>query len=216
MMQAIVGRGLELAGRCVDRRLGLETSGQVAVSELGYDPDRHGCYEPSRWSLLRGALPRNKVSEDDVFADIGSGKGRVIIEAARLYPFRRVIGVELSPELIAVAADNLRRLRRPLRCRNIDLVHADASAWVPPDDLTIAYMFNPVRGAVFSAVISHLIDLVDRRDRPLPLIYVNPLEHDRLVQTGRVRQISAPAGLRYRLLRIPRDWVRVYEIAPQG
>jgi len=216
MMQAIIGRALRLAGRFVDRRLGLDTSGQVGVTELGFDPDRHNDYEPSRWNLLRGALPRSEVSNDDVFVDLGSGKGRVVVEAARSYPFRRVIGVELSPELIGIAAENLRRLRRPMRCSNIELVHADVSAWVPPDDLTIAYMFNSVRGAAFSAVISNLIDLVDRRDEPLRLIYVNPVEHDRLVQTGRVRQLSAPAGLRYRLLRIPRNWVRVYEIAPQG
>jgi len=216
MIQAITGRALQLAGRWVDHRLGLDTSGQIGVSELGFDSEQHGHYDPSRWSLLRGALPRREVSEDDVFVDLGSGKGRVVVEAASRYPLRRVIGVELSPELIDIAAENLRRLRRPLRCRNIEFVHADASAWVPPDDLTIAYMFNPFRGDVFSAAVSNLIDLVDRRGRPLRLIYTNPIEHDRLVQTGRVRQISAPAGLRYRLLGIPRDWVRLYEIAPEG
>jgi SAM-dependent methyltransferase len=208
-------RALQLASRYVDHRLGVDTSRKVGVSELGLDPARCVEYAPSRWNLLRGALPQKEVSRDDVFVDLGSGKGRVIFEAARHYPFRRIIGVELAPELNAIAADNLRRFRGRLRCTDVELVNADATEWMPPDDLTIAYMFNPFKGDAFSAAVSNLVDLVDRRGWPLRVIYANPKEHARLMQAGRVQRLPARLGLRYRLLGIPDDWVRYYAILPK-
>jgi len=212
MRPGIIGKALQLAGSYVDRRLGLETSDKVSASELGYDPARRTEYDPSRWNLLRSTLARDQVSSDDVFVDLGSGKGRVVLEAARLYPFRRVIGVELSRKLNDIAIDNLRRFKRPLRCTDVECVNADATEWVAPQDLTIAYMFNPFKGDVFSTVVSRLIDLVDRRGRPLQVIYANPVEHERLMQTGRVRQLPARIPFPYRLLGIPNDWVRHYQI----
>jgi hypothetical protein len=57
-------------------------------------------YEPSGWRSLRRILCAEDVSPGDVFVDLGSGKGRVILEAAQ-YPFHHVIGVEIAPELTA-------------------------------------------------------------------------------------------------------------------
>jgi tRNA1(Val) A37 N6-methylase TrmN6 len=93
--------------------------------------------------LLRAVLPRAQVSPTDVFVDIGSGKGRILLEAATRYRFRRIIGVELLPALTATAARNHRTTRRRLRTPEVELVTGDAREWVPPDDLTIAYMVNP-------------------------------------------------------------------------
>ncbi len=48
------------------------------------------------------------VGKDDVVYDLGSGDGRIVIEAARIYGARGV-GVELDPELVRRARDNARR-----------------------------------------------------------------------------------------------------------
>ena len=42
--------------------------------------------------MLRGC----SITREDVFADIGSGQGRMVYMAARSYPFGRVIGVEID------------------------------------------------------------------------------------------------------------------------
>jgi spermidine synthase len=55
-----------------------------------------------------------------LFRNLGSGKGRVLLEALR-YPFARVIEVEISKELHEAAVE-----RGPRRCRRIELIHADA------------------------------------------------------------------------------------------
>lgn len=47
----------------------------------------------------------------EVFLDYGSGKGRALIMAAQ-YPFRRILGVEFSPQLSLIASQNIEWPRR--------------------------------------------------------------------------------------------------------
>lgn len=201
-------------GRRLDGLLGVETAGCVGVSELGYDPAERVGYGASRWLALASVLPRREVTDADVFVDLGSGKGRVVLQAARHYQFSKVIGVEVSPELSAVATANLRAVQHRLRCPRVELVTADAAEWIPPQDLTIAYMFNPFRAHVFSRVIARLIELVDHRGWPLRLIYINPTEHELLAETGRAVQMPPPASARLRLAGLPSGWVNRYELRP--
>ena len=149
-----------------------------------------------------------------MFADIGSGKGRVVFQAARRYPLRRVIGVELSAKLNDVARANLDAERDRLLCRNVELVTADVLEWAVPDDLTIAYLFNPFRGGVFAGFAERLAEAVARRRRPLRIIYVYPAEHDRLLQTGHVVELPPPAPLLVRLAGLPAGGMRRYELRP--
>jgi SAM-dependent methyltransferase len=200
------------ASRYMDRRHGLDTAEQVPLGEVG--PRDRFTYDPSRWSALRAALPRGDVTNDDVFLDLGSGKGRVVLQAALRYPFKRVIGVERSPELNAIAAENLRAVRHRLRCPDVELVTADALEWDIPPDITIVYMYNPFRGEVFSRVIERLVDVVDSRGRGLRIIYMNPQDHERLMGTGRVVEVAPPSALLMRVAGLPRRLVRRYELRP--
>ncbi len=69
---------------------GIETAGHVReVSH--FHPDRVW-YQASGWTYLRRVLPPREVGAGDVFLDMGSGKGRVLLQAAQRYPFARVIG----------------------------------------------------------------------------------------------------------------------------
>lgn len=175
-----------VSGLVFERRLGVETSRSVQTDELGYDDERHGFYQPSEWRTLQRALPRRLVGPDDVFIDIGSGMGRMVLRAAQ-YPFKRVIGVELSPQLHAVAVRNLQAIRRRLRCKNVQLVQANATDFEVPDDVTVVFFNNPFWGEVFDAAVQSVLRSVERRPRPLRVLYRNPVEHDRLMATGRFR-----------------------------
>lgn len=99
---APLGRGLRSADRALDTladRLlgrGLDTSGWTWVPEHEH-PDRSR-YLPTAWHVLPRVLRYVGVSDSDVFVDFGCGKGRVVHQAAKR-PFRRVIGVEISPDL---------------------------------------------------------------------------------------------------------------------
>jgi hypothetical protein len=75
-------------------------------------------------------------------------------------------------------------------------------------------MFNPFHGPVFSRAMERLVEAVDRRGRPLRVIYLNPKEHMRVMQTRRAVELPPPAGLRLRFAGIPRGWVRRCELRP--
>jgi SAM-dependent methyltransferase len=192
--------------RLIESRLGTETTRVVDLATLGIQAPDRVRYEPSGWLDLRRILPRGDVSRDDVFLDYGSGKGRVILQAAQ-YDFKRVIGVELSPELSRAAARNVEARRSSLRCQAVECVVADASEYELPDDVTVAYLYNPFRGDTFSAVVERIVDSLDRAPRRLRVVYRTPLEEHRLLQSGRFALVKTASGLRP-----GREWSRKMSI----
>jgi precorrin-6B methylase 2 len=118
-----------------------------------------------------------------VFIDYGSGMGRVLYEAAARYPFKRVIGLELSDELNEIARANLDRNSARLRCSNVEIVTGDALEYDPPSDVTVAWFYNPFTGATLEQALHKLLDTASG---PLRIIYGNPIEHEMLMATGRL------------------------------
>jgi SAM-dependent methyltransferase len=141
---------------------------------------------------LHRGLRGTRVGPRDVFVDYGSGKGRVLLHASRR-PFARVIGIELDPEDCAFARRNLAAAAaaRRVRAAAVEVLEVDASSWPVPDDVTVVYMFNPFKGEVFAAVVSRLIESLDRRPRPLTLVYANPECSAELLATGRFERVRS-------------------------
>ncbi|UGS38855.1 hypothetical protein DSM104329_05285 [Capillimicrobium parvum] len=176
----------------VDRRWGTETS---RVADLGgVDAPGRVRYEPSGYLDLRRVLRHRDVTPQDVFLDLGCGKGRIVLQAAR-YEFGRVIGVEVSPELCEVARANVRARRDHLRS-DVELIVADAATFDIPDDVTVIYLYNPFRGAVFAAAVDQIVSSLNRAPRRVRVIYRTPLEEDVLLGTGRFRLTRSVPGLR--------------------
>ncbi len=198
-----------LSDLLIERRRGLDTSTLVSLEELGVAAEDRVHYEPSGWLMLRRVF-RREVRDDDVLLDIGSGKGRVLLEAAR-HPFKRVVGVEISATLNAVARRNLERSLPRLRCKEFELVTSDIATYEVPDDVTMAYLYNPVRGETFAAAVAQLIASYDRRPRRLRIVYRSPFDEPQLLATGRVRLVAVLSGIR--------PWstessTRIYEVIP--
>jgi hypothetical protein len=77
-------------------------------------------YTPTRVELLEQMIDAADIEPHRFsFIDYGSGKGRVLLLAARL-PFRRVVGVEHSPTLHRIAEKN---------CATFDLRSAALGRW---------------------------------------------------------------------------------------
>lgn len=151
-------------------------------------PDRTW-YVSSPWYALPRALHYVGVSDSDTFIEFGCGKGVVVHQAARR-PFRRVIGVEISPVLAEIARTNLAARRHQHKCRNVEIVVADVAEYSVPDDLTIGYLFHPVANETLDALLQGIIDSIDRRPRRVRLIYVYPLQSSRVLATGRFRLVK--------------------------
>jgi predicted RNA methylase len=179
-----------------ERRYGVTTEGVISRADLGYEGEERRRYRPAGITSLRRILRRNEVGPDDVFIDFGSGMGRVVLQAALMYPFQRVIGVELAVQLHEIAEVNIERNRDHLVARDIVLVNADVLDYEIPDDVTVAFFNNPFVGYIFQVVIDRLLASVDRNPRSLRIIYGNPVEESVLLSTGRVKPVRTLRGLR--------------------
>ena len=122
------------------------------------------------------------------FIDLGSGKGRTLMMASH-YPFRKIIGVELLPELHRVACENLEKYRSPNQsCGVLESVCTDARDFQFPDDPLVLYLFNPLPEAGLSLVMHNLEQSLNRHPRKVIVLYHNPLlEH--LVGSSKLRKI---------------------------
>ena len=192
-----------LGGDLFDRCYAVETGGAVDLAQLGLLGEDREDYAPAFLTSLPRILPRREVSEEDVFIDFGSGKGRVVLQAALWYRFRRVYGVELSERLHEIAQRNVERVRGRLRCPDVRLVRSDVLDFDIPDDVTVAFLYNPFRGRIFEDVLGRLLESVDHNPRPLRIVYGNPQEEAALLRTGRVQQVHG-----FRGWRPGRDWSR--------
>lgn len=186
--------------RFVFERGGLETSGVVPLDKLGLDHPDRTWYEPSKWLSFYRTLRGVKIGPDDVFVDFGSGKGRMVYMVARRYRLKRVVGIEIAEELNRQARDNIGRVRDRLRTSDVELVTCDATEFPIPDDMTVAYFYNPFVGESFKQVLANIIDSLDRAPRRLVLIYANPQMEEYLTQTGRFTLQRVSTGLRADLI----------------
>jgi SAM-dependent methyltransferase len=190
-----VGLRRSLGQLLFERRNRIETEALVPLEEFGLaDPNRID-YQPLAWLALRRILRRSEVTEDDVFIDLGSGMGRAVFQAAAQYPFKRVIGVELSNELHTIAKRNFQQTTRRLRCPHIDLVNSDAVDYELPDDVTVVLFNNPFTGEIFERVLRNLLASIERNPRKLRIIYANPTEEALLLAAG-ARRVRKVRGLR--------------------
>jgi SAM-dependent methyltransferase len=155
-------------------RLGIRTTGKRRPAELGIDSPYSEHYYPSDYRSIYKSFRHVRVRpHQDVFLDFGAGMGRVLAIAATL-PFRRVIGVEISPELCAVAAENLRRARGRLKCQDVQLVTADAATYQVPSDVSVIFFFNPFSGPVLSTALANIRESVRNAPRKVSIIFKNP------------------------------------------
>jgi predicted RNA methylase len=87
------------------------------------------------------------------------------------YPFRRVDGVEISPQMARIARENCRRMG----ISNSEVFVADAADFTLYDPYTFIYLYNPFPARVMEQVLANLVLSVARAPRSVTLIYNNPV-----------------------------------------
>ena len=112
------------------------------------------------------------------FVDIGSGKGRALLLAAE-HGFRRVVGVEIAPELHAAAQQNVAKWREQhSHGPAIDLYLGDAVDFELPAEPLVVYLFNPLPEAALASFLVRLERSLAEQPRAVHVIYHNPLLGD--------------------------------------
>jgi SAM-dependent methyltransferase len=168
-----------------DVRYGVDTQGRIEVEDLhvtGHAPTDRCWYEPSspkHVAFATGLVPGPLAAWS--FVDVGSGKGRVVL-AAMAHPFHSVVGVELVPELHAIAEANVSRYRGPRRCRSVELICGDATSFALPKGDVVVFFYNSFRGDLLRRLLDHLEDSCRHSSRRLVFVYSNPTEPEAFTQ----------------------------------
>lgn len=176
-LQALYGTGWERV-HPFDRAHGTDTSGVVSAEALPLDEAARAhaiCYAGSQPGVLRAALATLPAVSTCAFVDLGCGKGRALLVASER-PFRDIIGVELSPELAAVARRNVARMGElhPERTA-IRVVVADASTFSLPAGDLVVFLYHPFGAELVARVVSGIEAALAAEPRQLYVIYYNPV-----------------------------------------
>jgi SAM-dependent methyltransferase len=136
----------------------------------------HSAYQATEPTAFREMLESLQIDfHDYTFIDLGSGKGRTLLMASD-YPFRRILGVELLPELNRIAEENVRVYRsESQRCSAVEAQCADARKFVFPPDPIVVYLFNPLFESGLEQVMSNLARALRETPREAFVLYHNPL-----------------------------------------
>lgn len=136
----------------------------------------HSAYQPTDPVAFREMLGSLGIDyREFTFVDIGSGKGRTLLIASD-YPFRRILGVELLPELNRIARDNVRVYRSEAqKCFAIESLCADAREFSFPAEPTVLYLYNPLFESGLSQVMRNLERSLREYPRDAFVLYHNPL-----------------------------------------
>ena len=166
-----------------DGKYGTDTGDYLSPEELvtGQAHDALNCgYSAIAPSVFREACRRwtqtlpavSAKIEAYTFVDIGAGKGRALLLAAE-QPFRKVIGVELHPNLARIARGNV-GLRFDRSKVKIRVVQEDAVDFRWPRAPLLVYLYNPFECSLIQQLAENLAAAGRSGRGPVDLLYVNP------------------------------------------
>jgi predicted RNA methylase len=194
-----------------EHRLGVKTSGMVRLSDLGIHNTEFSEYTPIGYSAIYSVLNRIPLPASSIsFLDYGSGKGRVVVVAGT-FPFKKVLGVEISEQLNRIAKANV----EAMRCRRagfIEVVRYDAAQFVIPDDVNLIHFFNPFSGAHLERVIGNILVSHSANPRTIYIIYFNKVHFEQLVKDAGYHWIKPIYVTHF----YPNYSCGIYEIARAG
>ncbi|MDE3104333.1 MAG: class I SAM-dependent methyltransferase [Acidobacteriota bacterium] len=171
---------------------GVETSGLIPARELntGHPHDAHiTAYYGVAPSILRTLVehwqatnPPHPIHEYTLI-DYGAGKGRAMLVASEL-GFRRVLGIELNPDLATIAAQNIRLWTKAHASdptapalAPLELLQQDALTVPLPEGPCVAFLFHPFEAPVLRKLLRHVETQIGRRGgsatAALDVLYVN-------------------------------------------
>ena len=146
--------------RSFDRQHGTNTGGMVPTSDLDIAD------ESTKWqsNLYLGSPARvtrhlirslNIDCRNYTFVDYGSGKGRVLFTAAE-FPFKNIIGVEISQALHKSAERNLISYVGETLKSDIELWCGDAREYALPDGDLVLFMYHPFGPDILKEMLTHI------------------------------------------------------------
>ncbi len=185
-----------------DREYGVDTDGahdnETLLRNLEIESPNwiHGSsYIPVDPSRFRRAMTAIPVAPDGyTFVDFGCGKGRAVLLAST-FAFERLVGIDFSSELIAVAEANWTRFDRDaLACRTVEWRCEDFLTSALPLTPVVLYFYHPCDERLLRQVAARIQASLMHCPRPAFVVYLNPLHADAWIDIGFRRLDAAALG----------------------
>lgn len=190
-----------------DQRYGTDTNRSVPVAGLdGAAAAKASAelYWPVREKGFREMMAAvDEPLESLTFIDVGSGKGRGLLLAAEMGRFRRILGIEFSPGLCAVAEANVALFRRARPDATApEVLCQDAMAYAFPPEPLCLFLFDPFGPAVLEPMVRNLVASLRQHPRPCRVAYYLPM-HRAVFESAGFTVVAE----RRRNLRMAYPWV---------
>lgn len=173
-----------------DWKYGTDTNRRVEMSTLPIESTNRGNakrYGATKAQPFMKLMRRLEIPSNSVFVDIGSGKGKVLLMAAQC-GFERIIGIDFSPELCAIARVNIAAFqKRHLLHSAIEIVECDAISYRFSPEENVFFIFDPFNGKVLKQVLERLRISLKEALRKVWFIYHSP-EHHNVIEKSRLFQ----------------------------
>jgi SAM-dependent methyltransferase len=161
-----------------DRFHGTDTSGTAMTKHLPVSAairDQAIDYAGSQPNVLRLALAKLPQLNSYTFLDLGCGKGRALLVASE-FPFRDILGVELSSNLAQVTRLNAaifadRFPNRP----TVRVAVGDASTYPLPAGNLVIFLYHPFSAALVANVVAGVEAALTAAERSIYIVYYNPI-----------------------------------------
>lgn len=164
-----------------DAQHGIDTSGSVPAEDCAPDAamaKQISPYGGSQPSIVRAGVASLPDHDRFAFVDLGCGKARPLMVASE-FPFRRLVGVEISPALADVARRNAAVIARRYPDRTpIEIQVADATAVSPPAERVVYFMYHPFGRGLVSALVDNIERQLGQGLQHAFFVYYNPVHAD--------------------------------------
>jgi len=179
---------LKMNNRYFDWRYDVDTASNLSLRAMDFkNPNKpegveYGTIPPY---LIKKILDQVNYDQSDVFLDFGCGKGRVLLIASE-YKFKKIIGIEFSPELAGIALKNI------LSCRDynnfdidrIKIIEKDVLDYKYNNDETVFYLYNPFSNIILDQLCGQIVKSIHHKPRRVYIIYVNPIFANIIISNG--------------------------------
>ncbi|MFH0763913.1 MAG: methyltransferase domain-containing protein [Candidatus Omnitrophota bacterium] len=150
-----------------EKKLGIKTADNSQVQDDATMFKDSLMYAPTPYHVIELILNRLQFSRDDVFIDLGCGKGRVLLTVA-MKNLKKVIGIEARKDMFDIAIENLKRSN--VKNTPVEIVNADVATFDMREG-TIFFMYNPFGVYTHKCVMEHIKNSLIVNPRQVRIIY---------------------------------------------
>ena len=118
---------------------------------------------------LKTLLKINPQARSYSFVDLGCGKGKVLLVAAKA-GFNKITGVEISEKLTEICISNLQKKN----ITNVTVVNKNVFDFDLLDDHCVYYIYNSFAGPLLEQLLEKLEDKYNGSEQNVFIIYIEP------------------------------------------